>query len=533
MSLRKSAILVIGFCTWSVSLAQKIDPKAVAVSNARTTELDQNFNAVVVPIASIKISPSLKLPMTGRLGPALDISGRFGTGFCLDPACSFVVTNYHVAMTTAAKKIEGEKIVQRYLATGPEDEGATPNFIPNFGVEAFTIKRDLAIFKLQRALPHHHGLNFSTGELKLGQPVDIYGYPKGMVNPFRRLTRFPAVFRGPTSSDLLAFDYQFSSGEWLRIAGSSGGIVVDRQTAKIVAILCGTTESTAVAVPVETLVEFLTKVQPFLAHQIFPAAKQISPVGEDIYPKFEPTHSDEFRHRREEPFEVTQLRQKAQLLAESIRNFIAVQGYAWGSGGDVSDVEAAYEVRVIGGEQTFRSYPDGKDELREPVLPRRKAWVLPGNEWSQMPSLVGTELKLKIQQAPDFFIGERSVKVFQYYAGVEDDVCQFEPVEDFGFFTRSKIVSVECYGEVWTDEQWNIIRMSKRFDLSNGSKAYRGWRNCYVVLTYNWLKRSNEPSRLVPLTIYTEARDNKHVYWCRGIFTDYRLFSVGARLAVD
>ena len=533
MLLRKSTILVIGFHISSVALAQKIDPNIVAVSNTRTTELDQNFNEVVVPIASIRISPSLKLAITGKLGPVLDVSGRFGTGFCLDPACSFVVTNYHVAMTTAAKKIEGKKIVQRYLATGPEDEGATPNFIPNFGVEAFTIKRDLAIFKLQRALPHHHGLNFSTDELKLEQQVDIYGYPRGMIKPFRTLTRFPAVFSGPTSSDLLAFDYRLSAGDSLRIAGSSGGIVVDRQTAKIVGILCGTTDRTAVAVPVAALVEFLTKVQPFLAHQIFPAAKQISPLSADIYPKFEPTHSDDLLHRPEEPFEVTQLRQKAQLLAESIRNFIAVQGYEWGSGGDASDVEAAYEVRVIGGEQTFRSYPDGKEELREPILPRRKAWVLPGNEWSQLPSLVATELKLKIRQAPDVLIDERSMKVFQYYAGVEDDVCQFEPVEDFGFFTRSKIVSVECYGEVWTDEQWNIIRMSKRFDLSKASRAYRGWRNCYVVLTYNWLNRPNEPSRLVPLTIYTEARDNKHVYWCRGTFTDYRLFSVGARLAVD
>jgi Trypsin-like peptidase domain len=533
MSLRKSIIFFIGLCTSSFALAQKIDPIAVAVSNTRTEELDQNFSEVVVPITSMRISPSLKVSLTGKIGPALDVDAGFGTGFCLDPACSFIATNYHVAITTAAKKIEGEKVVQRYLATGPQDDAATPNFIPNFGVGAFATKRDLAILKLQRALPHHHGLNFSADELKIGQQVDIYGYPKGIINPFRRLTRFPAVFQGSTESDLLAFDYELPSDKSLRVAGSSGGIVVDRQTAKIVGILCGTTETTAVAVPVETLVEFLTKVQPFLAHQIFPAVKQISPLAADIYPKFEPIHFEELRHRPDESFEITQLRQKAQFLADGIRNFIAVQGYAWGSGNDTSDVEAAYEVRVVDGAQTFRSYPDGKQEFKEPLLPRRNAWVIPGDEWSQLPKMVGTELKLRIRQAPDVFVNERRVKVFQYYAGVEDDLCQFEPVQDFGFFARSRIVSVECYGEVWTDEQWNIIRMSKRFDLSKGSKAYRGWQNCYVVLTYNWLKRPNELSRLVPLTIYTEARDNKHVYWCRGTFTDYRIFSVGVRLALD
>src|SRR5436190_12802541 len=177
-------------------------------------------------------------------------------------------------MTARARKIKGEKIIHRYFATASDDKGATANPLPNGGVLPFAMSRDLAMFELCDPLPHHHGLTFSLDELEVGQEVDIYGYPKGVINPFRKLTRFPAKFKGPMTSGLLAFDYELPVGQPIRIAGSSGGIVVDRKTEKIVGILSGSTETTAGAVPVQTLVEFVTRVQPFLAQRIFPATKQ-------------------------------------------------------------------------------------------------------------------------------------------------------------------------------------------------------------------------------------------------------------------
>jgi hypothetical protein len=500
-------------------------------------EHTQDFSEIVVPITSLKITPSLKLGISGKLGPNLGLDAKFGfgTGFCLDATCEFIATNYHVAVTARADKIEREKIVQRYFATGPHDEGATPNDIPNVGLVPFAAKRDLAILELRRPLPHHHGLTFSLDELQVGQEVDIYGYPKGVINPFRKLTRFPAKFKGPTTSGLLAFDYELSGNPPIRIAGSSGGIVVDRKTEKIVGVLSGTTEAAAVAVSIQTLVEFVTKVQPFLAQRIFPATKQTPPVSADIYPKFVPPRSDGLlQHRLEEPYEVRLLRQQAQLLTDSIRNFIAVQSFAWGSGDKDPYAEAAYEVRVIDGVQRFRGYPDGKKEFEDvPFRFRTNGWVVPANEWSQLPKMVGTDFRLKVHQAPDVVVNERRVKVFQYYASVEDNLCSFEPVEDFGFFAVGKTLAVACYGEVWTDENMNIIRMSKRLDLSEKLKAFRGWEDVHVVLTYGWLKRANEPPRLAPLTIYSEARDKKHIYWCRGHFTDYSVFSVRATLVTN
>jgi hypothetical protein len=449
----------------------------------------------------------------------------------LDAACHFIVTNYHVAMTTRTKKIEGEKISERYLATGPHDEGATPNILPNGTPLPYATKRDLAMFELQHSLPDHHGLTFSLDELEVGQEVDIYGYPKGPINPSRKLTRFPATFNGWSTSGFLAFDYELSGDKPIRIRGASGGIVIDRKTEKIVGIMSETNEATALAVPVRTLVEFVTRVQPSLARRVFPPT--ISPFSADIYPKFapRPDHYPKFvpvrgeglQHRPEEPAEVTLLRNKAQFLANSMRNFIAVQTSEWGSGDKEPSAHAEYEVRVIDGVQRFREYPDGKNELAEEPSPRVSGWVRGSDEWSTLPKMVGTEFRLKVQQAPDVVVNQRRMKVFQYYASVEDNLCPFEPIEDYGFFTVNKIVPVACYGEVWTDENTNILRMSENLELSDKLKTYRGWGDYQIVLTYDWLKRENNPPRLVPLTFFVRGR-NKKVYWRRGQFTHYQVF---------
>jgi hypothetical protein len=209
-------------------------------------------------------------------------------------------------------------------------------------------------------------------------------------------------------------------------------------------------------VPVQTLVDFVRKVQPFLAQRIFPTTKEVSPVSADLYPGFEPPpdHYPKFvpspagglQHRPEEPPEVKALRSKAQLLADSLRNYIAVQSYAWGSGDKEPAALAEYQVRVIEGVQRFRMYPDGKKESEEVPNPRLNGWVLPADEWSKLPKMVGTEFRLKVHQAADLVVSEQRMKVFQYYANVEDNLCSFAPVEDFGFFTISKAIPVACYG---------------------------------------------------------------------------------------
>src|SRR5437879_2735276 len=150
-------ILVVCSCLSAPALAQEVSPSPPTIPPSSTVEHTQDFSEIVVPITSMRLAPSAKLSIKGKLGPKLGLEAYFGTGFCLDAACRFIATNYHVAMTTRAKKVKGEKIIQRYLATGPNDEGATANSLPNMDVLPYVRKRDLAIFELRRSLPHHHG----------------------------------------------------------------------------------------------------------------------------------------------------------------------------------------------------------------------------------------------------------------------------------------------------------------------------------------------------------------------------------------
>jgi hypothetical protein len=495
--------------------AQEVFSNPQSAVSPSTAERVRDFNETVLPITELKF----------RLG----VEVKFGTGFCLDSACRFIGTNYHVAVMARPYKIKGERVIQRYLATGPEDEGATVNDGPAVGSMTYTLSRDLAIFELRHPLPHHHGVAFYPDDLQVGQEVDIYSYPKGIVNPMRALQQFHGRFTGETTTGLLAFDYSLSAGKAIR-PGASGGIVVDRKTQQIVGILnaiAQSGEAIALAVPVQSLVEFVSRVQPYLAQTMFPSTKGTSPVSADLYPKYVPPPTGVLRHRPEEPYEVWVLRRKAQLLVDSMRNFMALQTLAWGSGSEdqAPAAQAAYEVRVLDGHQRFQEYPDGKKEFQHVPFPPLRTTFVPAAEWSELPRMIGTEFWLAIHQAADVVVDGRRMMVFQYQASIEDDVCAWKSFLDLGLFARSRRVVAACYGEVWTDQDTNILRISEHFEEVSGT-----WRNYQAVVTYGWLKRADQPPRLIPLTFSTQAEHKKKVYWCRGQFTGYQMF--GTRIKI-
>jgi hypothetical protein len=138
--------------------------------------------------------------------------------------------------------------------------------------------------------------------------------------------------------------------------------------------------------------------------------------------------------------------------------------------------------------------------------------------------MVGTELNLKIHQAPDAVVGGRTVQVFQYAANVEDRVCVFWSVMNYGFFQLSTTKFYDCHGEVWLDESGIILRISQSMDPSG--PWYRWWG----VITYGWLEKDGT-QYLVPVTIAMQA-EYKKTYWCRGLFTDYEVFGVKTRLVL-
>ena len=135
--------------------------------------------------------------------------------------------------------------------------------------------------------------------------------------------------------------------------------------------------------------------------------------------------------------------------------------------------------------------------------------------------MVGTELNLKIHQAPDADVLGRTLHVFQYAANAEDKVCAMRSIFPF---RPSQKKFYDCHGEVWMDESGIILRISEALDLSG--PWYRWWG----VMTYGWLEKDGT-KYLVPVTITTQAEHNQ-TYWCRGLFTDYEMFGVKTRLVL-
>ena len=493
-----------------------------------------HFAEIVLPLSDFKIAihkkPSIKFQSSLNPLSFAELIGKaqFGTAFCVDPACRFVGTNYHVAKDLDVSEIRGEPVIHKYLGTGPNDDGAVLNETFRSALE-FTASRDLAMFELRRPLHKSHGMHFSLEELQEGQEVDIYAYSKQLaINSRRKLEQFQGIYKGTTPNGLIAVDYGLCADGKPIGGGSSGGIVVDRRSQQIVGILSGIAEGhehIALAVSSESLLEFVSQVQPYLAQRIFPQRmKAVSPVAPDLYPQFVEPASHFLQERPEETADVRMLRMRGQALADSIRNFIAVQTFAWGSEANQEPVAAAaYEIRVIDG---FQRFSDGKEQFANvPLPPRPSVSFATGGEWAELPEWIGTKLNLKIHQAADAVVNEQPMKVFQYNAVTEDRLCMWDTQVDYGILTSHHVVDVPVHGEIWTDKELNILRISEHCELPANLK----WKDYQAVVTYGWLNRGEQP-QLIPVTIYADVKYKNKLYWCRGLFTDYKVFSARARI---
>lgn len=453
------------------------------------------------------------------------LSIKFGTGFCLDPECRFVGTNYHVAKLMGKYvRIKGVFSAQRYLDSDSDDVGAEDVGISlvgglKYASIKYNVAHDLAIYEMRRPLKGFRGVAFDADDLENNPEVDIYAYPFNG-NPKRGLVCWHGKFLGKARHGLLAFSYEQGRVR----GGASGGIVVDSKTKKIVGILSATAEDKdriAFAVPVKELSNFVARAQPYLQSVLFPKTVFVSPIATDFYPPYVWPRSEVLTQRDVEPPEVVELRRTAQTLAGSMRYFVATETLAWGRDNREAEAADSYETLIVDGSERW-AHASGKKFYDEVPFPPLANSVVPGAEWSELPRMVGTELNLKIHHAPDVIIRGRTIHVFQYAANVEDKICSFRSTTAYGLFERSSTKFYDCHGEVWIDESGNILRISEGLDLSGP------WYRLWAVITYGWLEKDGRQYP-VPVTFATQAEHNS-TYWCRGLFTDYEMFGVKARL---
>ncbi|MHB8527271.1 MAG: S1 family peptidase [Candidatus Acidiferrales bacterium] len=477
-------------------------------------------SALTIASAGRTVVPITKLNIYGPFGNV-----KFGSGFCLDPECRFIVTNYHVVKAMGKRfSIEHEPVVERWLASGPNDQGAT--------TKGYNPLHDLAVAELKRSLNRigFHGLPYNredVQDLVVGQDVDIYAFPLG-VYPKRKLQHFRGEYIGLNHDGLLAFSYK-PNPQVLR-AGASGGLVVD-ENGRVLAVLNEIVvdrKDVVLGVPVGVLSAFVSKIQPYLAARLFPETAFIPPVEPDIYPEWVPARPDGRLERRPvEPPDVQLLRLKAQDAVDTMHTLISVESFEWGRDSAANDPLAIgyYEVRMFDGYQHYRRYPDGKREMDAVPWPSLSVAVEPGDQWSQIAKLVAKQYDLRIRRAPDITWKGQRLRVFQYHGAKEDKVCQFDDQTDYIFFVHHHLESYECFGEVWTDQDENIVRISENIH------TLQSWRNFRSIVTFGWTDIEGQRP-LVPVTISTQTEDGSHIIWCRGQFTGYQQFRSTARLLV-
>lgn len=93
-------------CSIAQSVEQRMQNKRVGLLGLfiDAPRIHRDLTSIPIPI-SFDGATGLRSIDNRKPGPGLGIGASFGTGFCLDPACHFIATNYHLAVTTQAHKV--------------------------------------------------------------------------------------------------------------------------------------------------------------------------------------------------------------------------------------------------------------------------------------------------------------------------------------------------------------------------------------------------------------------------------------------
>jgi hypothetical protein len=490
-------------------------------------------------------------------------SERLGTAWCLTPDCDLMITNHHVLQFIGHKlAINGERVGASWSATGPNDQNA--RFVPSYTESyKYTQVRDLAILRMKKPMSRRgmHGVRIYAGELRGGEPVTIMSYPAG------KLTVTTGHFDSMVEDGILKFDLASPLA-----AGCSGGLILnERDEAVGVLFALQPSRMSAYAVPIWSLADFIKKVQPqayadlFLGEVFRPnihgrlllraetantemnldlgeeAASGLSPnfmaaaIGGlnpiavlpamflrsaiTVPPLPEEHRSTELQSRPKESVEVQTLRQRAQAMVEQMANFLSLQTLTL-----ADNTVWQHQVRVIDGQQVFTK-PDGTNLME---LPIPHLGVVPGSEWRDLPQMVGSNLRLPLR-----YIGERTenkqkMKVFQFNATEEDGVCAIRIKR--GALSRTWKGSVPCRGEVWTDADFNILRITEEMTLPQKT----GMERCTTVVLYGWLHGADASNHLVPSAIWLQAQGrNGRTVESTANFSSYHLFRAKARIMAN
>jgi len=457
---------------------------------------------------------------------------RSGTGWCVDAGCSLLATNYHVAKEGLPGKIGGAKVAGVYLASGPTDYGAVWIMTTYGKWLRYNPLRDVALVSLAHPLlPGRPALRFYAGNLMPGQDLVVNGVPAGGKQE-AVAAKFLRMVDG-----LLELSLPHGAP-----AGLSGSMVADTQ-GSIVGMLSSVTDGGAFAVPLWSIADAIRKFRPLLYGQMFPdgvskppefqgptvfsrellaalggaSPEPVLPLGyleDGLGQPFPALVAPRLRlaTTRQESADVQELRRRALGMFQQMANFKALQTLRLNTEGR-PELTWLHELYVDSGDLLFRPLDDGQP-LQVIPFPHRRRAVVPGAEWRELPQMVASQFQLRVQEVGEKDVGGKRLRVFAYEASIEDRVCWVRFRNSEVFWSRDHQFPVACRGEVWTDDELNVLRISQELELTAGKVPMELLQ---LAVLYGWLGRDLVPVAMV-VRGTVEGRN------CRAVadFSNYR-----------
>jgi hypothetical protein len=106
------------------------------------------------------------------------------------------------------------------------------------------------------------------------------------------------------------------------------------------------------------------------------------------------------------------------------------------------------------------------------------------------------------------------LRVFRYQAAAEDGVCFIRYRQRNVLSSHDYRFQVGCRGEVWTDLDLNIVRVTQELEIPRGKTAMRLLQ---LSVLYGWFDR-----KLVPVDLLVRATIAGQLCTAQAHFSNYR-----------
>lgn len=491
------------------------------------------LTVAAAPSATTGVNPK---QIVGKLEHRGFLSKKFGTAWCINSDCDVFVTNYHVtAVVGSHAKINGVNVIESLSATSEHDQDAG-EMRTVIGPLKLAYIRDIALVRTKEPLTRKgmRPVPLYLGELRPGQTVTAIGFPAG------KLQAISGQFAEEGAEGMLRFDVAQEVAE-----GLSGGVVLD-EAGRAVGLVSGSglRRDMMYAVPIWALADFIRAAQPPLYAKLFSgreiyrgrSGEESAEIAEDVVDVFglDLPSSDQKGFSPNpvlprsyllfddaaaatRPIEryslsdsVLALRRNAQVTSQQMKNFVAQQrlltsnGRAW-----------QHELQVIDGAQRFRPLDGSKDIFELPI----KGGPVPGSEWADLLKVIGFNSSFAVQLEDEITIENQTMKVFRYKADREDHICELRVARPFRRVWKG---SLPCSGVIWTDERFNILRVTQDMATPEETElaAFR------IVILYGWWGQ-----KLVPAEMYiTQTTRGGKTLATRAKFDNYQLFTATTKI---